>query len=160
MEDIPKAFKFGGPVKIDKLHFDWVNRNLDEFSIQMNDARFEMAIQALTEHQQQSSFRLSTAALWSGIEALFGINTELRFRLSSVISSYLEERGLNRISLYNDFKHQYDVRSKAVHGSTISDEELSNHIIWTRSLLARIIIKIVEQKNFPTAHEFEKFLFT
>jgi len=77
--------------------------------------------------------------LWSGVEALFSISAELRFRLAASIAAAVEARGQSRIDCYRRVKRLYDFRSRLVHGASAPEESISEHIVEVRSLLARLI---------------------
>src|SRR5215211_5996085 len=98
--------------------------------------KFRLAVEALTTHQHLVSLRMMAASLWSGIEALLGIQAELRFRITLSIASILEPRGEQRSARYRRVKKLYDIRSKAVHGITLSENELISHVAETRKLLS------------------------
>lgn len=158
IEDVPQAKRLVPPAPVTKEHLDWVSENLLVVANLVADPRFRMAVDSLNAHSHQSSLRLSAASLWAGVEGLLEITTELRFRISVMIASYLEERGAARISLYSRCKALYDQRSKAVHGSKITDEDLQAHIVEVRSLLSRMLVKIVENKKVPHAQEYEALI--
>ena len=101
---------------------------------------------------------MAAAALWAGFEALFGISSELRFRLSLLAAAYLEERGPERLALYRRIKKLYDYRSKAVHGGATSDDLLTGHVIEVRRLLSRLMCRMTEAGIMPTTEEYEELL--
>ncbi len=100
------------------------------------------------------------SSLWAGIESILGVEHELRFRISSYLAAYLQEKGKERLELNRNFKKLYDFRSKAVHGSHIDDMEMHKHIIEVRNLLSKLLIKIVESKTIPNQNDFDGALFT
>jgi hypothetical protein len=120
IEDVPLAKRFSNTTTISKENFEWVEANLVKFAELLEVPKFRLAVESLTTHNFQHSERMMAATLWSGIEALFEIQSELRFRLAAVIASILEERGNPRKDLYRRIKKLYDTRSKAVHGSPLS----------------------------------------
>ena len=61
----------------------WTNNNYLNFAKLLSDTRFRTAIDSLTIHHLQHNKRMTIALLWSGIEAIFGVQSELRFRLSA-----------------------------------------------------------------------------
>ncbi|OKP85952.1 hypothetical protein A3842_07145 [Paenibacillus sp. P3E] len=159
IEDFPKATRqsLDSNVSIDDVV--WVKNNFANFANLLSDTRFRTAIDSLTTHHLQHNSRMTIALLWSGIEAIFGIQSELRFRLSAQIASLLETRGSYRYELHQKIKKLYDVRSKVVHGSSITEEKIQEHIIEVRGLLSRIITYFIESKQIMTINEFEELLF-
>ena len=100
------------------------------------------------------------ALLWAGIDALFGISAELRYRLATYMAAVLQPRGKERKSLYGKAKLLYDVRSKAVHGVRVSNDSLREHIGEVKMLLSRLLCAFTERKHLPTESEIEDLVFT
>lgn len=158
LEDVPAARRLDvqKAVLVDAL--DWVNDQLKSWINLLERPAFRLAVDAMTTHHHHANLRMSAAALWSGFEALFGINSELRFRLALLAAAYLEDRGPERVSLYRRIKKLYDYRSKAVHGGATTDEMLVDHIIEVRCLLSRLLCRMTEQCCQPSIDEFEVLL--
>ena len=86
LEDVPRAHRLSEPVSVGKADLEWVIENLVQFVELLANPAFSLAADALCTHQHQASDRMMAALLWSGIEAIFDINTELRFRLATAIA--------------------------------------------------------------------------
>ena len=88
--------------------------------------------------------------IWAGIEALFGIQQELSFRLSLYIAKFLAGNGPSdeTRNLFEDVKRMYGIRSKAVHGSKIKSDE-NESVTDSSRLLHRLIKKCVELDALP-----------
>ncbi|MFC3801023.1 hypothetical protein [Cohnella sp. GCM10012308] len=159
IEDYPKARRHSIDSSISSDDISWTNNNYLNFAKLLSDTRFRTSIDSLTTHHLQHNTRMTIALLWSGIEAIFGVQSELRFRLSAQIASLLEARGRNRYELHQKIKKLYDFRSKAVHGSAITEDKIQEHIIEVRDLLSRIIIYFIECDRILSINEFEELLF-
>jgi hypothetical protein len=159
IEDVPKADRYFLDSKVSVNDIGWVNNQFINFATLLSDTRFRIAVDSITTNHLQHNSRVSIALLWSGIEAIFGIQSELRFRLSAQIASLLEERGSSRYKLYKKIKKLYDVRSKAVHGSAITEKEIQEHIIEVRELLSNLLDYFIEKKEVLSIEELEKLLF-
>lgn len=160
MEDIPRAFQLEQPKTLRPEDFNWVNANLSRFVELMKQPRFMLAVEALTTSHHQSNLRMMTASLWVGIETLFDISAELRFRLAMCVATYLEPRGPSRLSLYREMKKLYDFRSSVIHGhAKIDDTQLSAHIQRTRTTLRLLICKMAEQGKIPSTEDIEQLAF-
>jgi len=159
VEDVPKAHRFNDNIKITNDDIAWVADNISIFSKLLEFNQFRLAIDALTTHSHQASLRMVLASIWAGVEALFEIQSELKFRLATYIASFLEPRGMSRYELFSSVKRQYDFRSKAVHGSQISDEELYKNIRSMRIMLSRIICRIMEHGEVPTVKYLDSIVF-
>ena len=97
--------------------------------------------------------------LWSGIEALFAITTELRFRLATYVAATLEERGAKRTACYRRMKALYDFRSKLVHGGTVAENAIPEHIVEVRSILSQLSCKFTEAGSLHDEQAIERLLF-
>ncbi|WP_060842877.1 HEPN domain-containing protein [Pseudomonas sp. St29] len=158
LEDVPAARRLDVQKAVSVDALDWVNAQLKSWINLLERPAFRLAVDAMTTHHHHANLRMSAAALWSGFEALFGINSELRFRLALLAAAYLEDRGPERVSLYRRIKNLYDYRSKAVHGGATTDEMLVDHIIEVRCLLSRLLCRMTEQRCQPSIDEFEVLL--
>ncbi|HET6203334.1 MAG TPA: hypothetical protein VFI25_11090 [Planctomycetota bacterium] len=148
----------GEPVTISGADLDWVNENLPAFGNLLKVPRFRLAVECFTTHAHEASLRMTTASLWTGVEALFGINAEVRFRSAALVGAFLETRGRERVARYRAVKALYDLRSKAVHGGTLEDQALEQHIRDVRGVLSSLLRKIIESKHLPTDDEWDDVL--
>lgn len=160
-EDIPQARPLSEQaVEIREEDLEWVKAHLTAFVELYHNESFSLAAEALaTHHHYVEDERIMTAMLWSGIEALFGVESELRFRLATSVAVALEPRGTERRNLYEAMKRHYDVRSKAVHGGRVSQKILHQHVLDVRSLLSRLLCRFVEIGKVPSQHDIEKMVF-
>lgn len=159
LEDAPQARRLVDPVAVTADDLRWVSATLLSFIHLRSTPHFQLAVEALATHHHQTSERMMVAILWSGIEALFGIQSELRFRLAALVAATLEPRGATRTELYHRVTKLYDVRSVAVHGGKVSNARLRVHAIEVRSLLSRLLCSFVDTRNLPSREESEKLLF-
>ncbi|MGY2341948.1 hypothetical protein ACW9HW_22225 [Pseudomonas sp. SDO5532_S415] len=160
LEDVPAARRISCKTDIPIDALDWVQTHLTNWINLLEQPAFRLAVDSVTTHHQHANLRMSAAALWAGFEALFGISSELRFRLALLAAAYLEDRGPERLSIYRRIKKLYDYRSKAVHGGATTDEMLVEHIIEVRGLLSRLLCRMTEQNQLPSTEEFEERLLT
>jgi len=155
VEDVPQARWLERPVLVQESDLTWVQANIITFIKLLDAPKFRLAVDALCTHQHLLSHRMMIASLWSGIEALIGIQAELRFRLALSVASLLEPRGAARIELYRQVKKLYDVRSRAVHGVAMKKEELAAHVAVVRRLLSRMLCTMIEGGNVLSEEEIE-----
>lgn len=160
LEDVPAARQLGRRIEVSVGSLDWVQMNLERWIHLLEQPPFRLAVDSLTTHHQHANLRMAAAALWVGFEALFSVNSELRFRLALLAAAYLEERGPDRLAIYRRIKKLYDYRSKAVHGGVTSDDFLTDHIIEVRALLSRLVCRMTEVGTLPTSDEYEVRLLT
>ena len=115
----------------------------------------------LVESFDQAAFhhrpQLALLVLWTGLEEMFSPSkTELRYRISSLIASYLEPPGQARLARQKAIAKLYDSRSEAAHGRGTTKTEP----LWETYYLARqAILKIVQEKHAPNANELEERMF-
>ena len=159
LEDYPKAFKFGKSDAVTLDDLNWAAEHLTEVATLLENSSFRLAVEAVTTHHHHANLRMATAALWAGVESLFQINQELRFRLAALVAALLESPGESRLELYREVKQLYDFRSRAVHGVSVSDDDLCKHIQRTRAILARVLCEMIAQKHVLTQDELEGRLF-
>ena len=158
LEDVPAAQRLSGKIEISVEALDWVRVNLEHWKNLLEQPAFRLATDSLTTHHQHANLRMAAAALWAGFEALFDVNSELRFRLALLAAAYLEKPGPDRLALYRRIKKLYDYRSKAVHGGATSDDLLIDHIIEVRGILSGLMCRMTESGELPTTAEFEERL--
>jgi len=158
LEDVPLARRFGAGMRVMDRDLSWIEAHLNNWIRLLEQPPFRLGVDALTTHSQHANLRMSAASLWSGFEALFGINAELRFRLALLAAAYLEDRGQERLALFKRIKKLYDYRSKAVHGSPTTEGQLEEHVVEVRVLLSRLICKMTEQGAVPSSDELEAHL--
>jgi len=69
----------------------WINKHFIDARNLLDQSKFLNAVHCLSTYYWHSLPTAQLALLWSGIEGLFNINSELVFRLSLYISHFLEE---------------------------------------------------------------------
>lgn len=138
----------------------WTESHLERFISLRENPRFEVAIWALVTHNLESHGRMHIASLWTGIEGLVGVENELSFRLSAFLASYLVPRGPERLEAYRRIRKLYAARSRAVHGSQLADESLTDEVLATRLLLSDLLARIIEAGCIPSPSEWEAILLT
>lgn len=158
IEDVPQARRVDDKIIVEENDLEWVLDRINEFGKMLEVPKFRLAVEALTTHQHLVSLRMMAASLWSGIEALLGIQAELRFRIALSIASILEPRGDERSARYRRVKKLYDIRSKAVHGSPLSENELISHVAETRKLLSSIICTMIEAGKVFSEDDIDELL--
>lgn len=159
VEDIPQAKRLGASTAVEEADLEWVGYNLFKFAQLLEIPSFRLAVESLTTHQHQTSDRMMIAMLWSGIEGLFNIHSELSFRLAIYISVVIEPAGPNRKAAYQELKKLYGTRSKAVHGAKLSSQQTEKHILDVRAILSRLICKFIEEGEVFSEERIESEIF-
>lgn len=159
LEDFPKARTFDASGQLTEADWSWSVKNITEFVRLLGNPPFRLAVDSLTTHMYQASSRMAVAALWGGIEALLNVESELRFRISTYVASYLRPFGEERLTMSRRMKKLYDVRSRAVHGAAIEPAEIESHVVEVRRLLSELLCKIVADGELPSTETFERRVF-
>lgn len=137
------------PHKVTPEERIWIIENFDNARNLLGNERFRTAIHCLATYRWHSLPRIKLAVIWSGIESIFGIQSEIRFRLSINIARFLHlNNEENRKSIFDSVKNLYTIRSKAVHGEKLKSD-ISNIVTESSELLRTIIIKSIEQRSIP-----------
>ncbi len=113
-----------------------------------NDS-FSTAVHAMASYQWHSMPRVQLAIIWSGIESLFQVSTEISFRISLYIANFLSDG--NKEAAQELFEHTrklYNARSASVHGGKIKGN-IESLVSESAALLNRIIRKCAEKKMLP-----------
>jgi hypothetical protein len=122
-------------------------------------AKFAFALEAATDWRFAADPRSAIARLWAGIEAIFGVNAELVYRLSTYSASLLHARGQARTAAYASTKKLYGVRSKAVHGSDVSKAKLDEGVADSYALLRAVLLACLDRGGVPTEDELDQLVF-
>ena len=144
---------------------DWVRNNLGTVIRLTEDESFQTAVEALCTYMLASNDRMKVAQLWAGVEALFDIEYELRYRLATLSAKLLGTSPLECRQIYADMKGLYGERSKIIHGKQIGkkkeahDGKVREHITRIRARLAQLLTKLIAIGKVPTEEEFEEMLF-
>lgn len=114
-------------------------------------ADFRLAMEAYELSSFVPSHALTLVSLWGALEALFSPSTsELRFRVSATIASYLFGPGTARLQKQKEIFDLYDKRSAAAHGKPKHTEQ---HLIQSFTILRNVLIRMIMAKHVPTRDE-------
>ena len=120
-------------------------------------AEFALIVDALNIGQYIHRSALTIVSLWAALEALFSpSNSELKFRVSSLIAAYLEPPGELRRTRAIAVGKLYDKRSSAAHGKPNHE---TAHVVDSFNLAREILTKLLDEKHIPTKQELERLLY-
>ena len=136
----------------------WVGDHWREGGVLMHESeKFNLLMQAFDQSLFARSDKLAFLSLWAALEAVFSPGpSELRFRVSALIATFLEPSGESRRSLQRKLTKLYDSRSAAAHGRS---ESLLEPLLETYATTKCIITKILEENRVPTPRQLENQLF-
>ena len=172
MAGLPDSDVLLCPYEIERRHFplgivggqvnaesaQWV-RKMWPIAIRLLDdhAEFELAAGAIDRGQFVRESSLALVSLWAAIEALFSPSTsELSFRVSALVASYLEPPGQRRFERQKSIAKLYTKRSAAAHGKPSHDPQ---NIVDSFNLLREILIKMLDAGEVPSKAQLEALLF-
>ncbi|MEX0682477.1 MAG: hypothetical protein WD904_14685 [Dehalococcoidia bacterium] len=139
---------------------EWVKVSFNPFNRLAADSdKFRFALEAAVDWRYAKDARSAISRLWSGIEAIFGVSSELVFRISLYASSLLEPRGTERKNRFNAIKKLYGQRSKAVHGEPLSAGQLAEAMNDSYQLLRGVLLQIVANGRAPTDEDLDEAVF-
>lgn len=138
----------------------WIRSHFEIFNaLAAQSESFRFALESAHDWRFSRDPRIAVARLWSGIEALFRVSSELVFRLSLLSSSLLEPRGEGRKRLFEHVKQLYDQRSKLVHGQSLSDDKTAFAMNGSFDLLRRLLLHQIEIGHPFGPEDFDNALF-
>lgn len=145
-------------VELTLKHLEWVRDVWYPTGMLMRTSpEFNTLFQVVDECLFARSPSLALLSLFGAIETVFSpARAELRFRVSSNVSAFLEDPGLPRLKLQKKVAKLYDARSGAVHGSKDTKHE---DLLETYVLAKRVITKIIDANHVPSKNELEQRLF-
>jgi hypothetical protein len=136
----------------------WVVEHLPSaLKLAKESAEFRLASHAMNAGQFIEDSALILISLWGALETIFSPSTsELRFRVSALISAYLYPAGPERIAHQKQIADLYDKRSAAAHGKR---KHANNDVLLTFELLRKVLIQIICDGQVPTKTQLEARLF-
>lgn len=147
-----------GEVSVDDAN--WIHRHFDVFNnLAAQSQSFRFALEAAIDWRFAKDARSAVARLWSGIEAIFGITSELVYRVSLLSACLLAERGDTRKAKFEEVKKLYGLRSKAVHGEQLTDEKVASALNDSYHLLADLLLLAINKGRVLGQEDFDQAVF-
>jgi hypothetical protein len=130
----------------------WIKLHMETALRFVNEPRFQNAMQALTSFHCIPFSTMCLLVAWSGLEALFGVDQEISFRLCLYVANFLKSGG-DRYSAFEKLRRSYSDRSRVAHGAATKAKAVSEHAMYTRDILRACLAKCIETKAFPNPKE-------
>ncbi len=137
---------------------EWTKDNwLSSLNLLQNSPKFSILLESFDQAAFNHRPQLALLMLWTGLEEIFSPSrSELRYRISSLIASYLEPPGQSRLARQKAIAKLYDSRSAAAHGRGNTSVEP----LWDTYYLARdTVLKMLDEKHAPSRTELEERMF-
>lgn len=149
--------------RTDQVSFEdaaWIHEHFDVFNdLAAQSQPFRFALQAAVDWRFVKEARSAVARLWSGIEAIFGVTSELVYRLSLLSACLLAERGDKRRAKFEEVKKLYGLRSKVVHGEQLTDEKVTSALNDSYHLLADLLLLSINKGHVLGQEDFDQAVF-
>lgn len=113
---------------------------------------YQTAVHTMASYRWHSVPRVQLAVIWSGIESLFNVNTEVSFRISLYIANFLAKSETQAKQLFKQVRKMYSLRSTAVHGNK-TKENLEDAVVESADLLHRILKHCAETSSIPNVDD-------
>src|SRR3569832_691483 len=127
----------------------WIKGHMETALGLVNQPKFQNAMQALTSFHCVPYSSICLLIAWSGLEALFGVEQEISFRLSLYIANFLKT-GDARQAEFDKLRQSYNARSRVAHGTATKAKDLHEHAMYSRDVLTACLQKCVETSAFPS----------
>lgn len=146
---------------INELDIEWIRSNFEKVNTLASQyEKFRYSIEILHSWRFSAEVKSSIALIWSAIESVTGVSSEIVYRLSLNISSILKPRGLSRIQKFKEIKKLYALRSKVVHGADLKEIEITSALEGSFLLLCELINYMIENNKVITESDFENAIFS
>lgn len=133
-------------VKIDKKKCKFLEENISKAFSLNDDDRFWNATNAMWSYNLSSNQAVQISIVWSGIEALFLIEKNIKTQLSKAASRFL----VGNDTLVPEIKSLYEKRCKAVHErKREGDDSLTKSV----ELLHNLVLKCVQLNKIPNVDD-------
>jgi hypothetical protein len=140
---------------------EWIRKHYDTFNWLASDNEpFRFALEAAIDWRFAKEPRSAVGRLWGGIEALFGINSELVYRISLYSACLLAPRGETRKQRFDEVKRLYGLRSKVVHGEPLADAKIAQAMSDSFHLLRDLLLVAVENGRPIAATDIDDAIFS
>jgi hypothetical protein len=127
----------------------WIEQNFSKARALLDKAAFQNAVHSLASYRWNAHPRVRLAILWSGIEGLFEVESELVFRISLYSARFLAPNDeAERARTFANVKRLYKLRSAAVHGSKIKGKS-GNGVEESAQLLLKLIRQCIVSNDLP-----------
>ncbi|MBC8376202.1 MAG: hypothetical protein H8E26_09145 [FCB group bacterium] len=137
------------PYSLSDEDVEWLKKSFLKARNLLSSEQFMTAVHSLATFRWHSHPRIRIAVLWAGIESLFNISAELRFRLSQYAARFLYPESSDKMKdCYRETLKLYDLRSKAVHGSKMKGD-VQKIVEDSFTLLRMLIRSCIDQERIP-----------
>lgn len=141
------------PYQLNDNDEKWINAYYSTAYKLLDKDPYMTAVHAMASYKWHSMPRVQLSVLWSGIEALFEVSTEISFRISLYIVNFLAgSDAAGARELFSKTRKRYSSRSASVHGGKIKGN-IDDLVSESAILLNRIIRRCAELGTLPDTED-------
>lgn len=134
---------------LSETEIKWIESHYEGAWALLSDDAYRNAVHCLASYRWHSIPRAQLTVIWSGIEGLFGVDSEIVFRVSLYAALFLEPTSKERQrELFSKVKDLYKSRSRAVHGGKMKDNA-REAVQESAEILGRLIKRCAELRSLP-----------
>ena len=138
---------------LDDAEAIWIEQHFEHARTLLEEEAFRSAVHALAPYRWHSHPRAQLALLWSGIEGLFGVESELAFRVSLYAARFLALGDASeRTQIFDSVRRLYKLRSAAVHGARMKGDA-RDAVEESAQLTLRLLRQCVLANHMPRIDE-------
>lgn len=141
---------------IAKESLDWARTNKSNFDLLIKDPVFGTAMRCYGNAHHLHDLDMRIMLIWSGIERLLGVDSELSRRIALYSSIIIPGSKIERMENFKKVKKLYNVRSAAVHGKGATQSSLQEGYHGASILLSGLLRRCVEIGRVPTTAELDE----
>jgi hypothetical protein len=131
----------------------WLEKHFGRAQSLLSQHGLQNAVHCLATYHWHSLPRAQLALLWAGIEGLFGVDSEVVFRVSLYTAKFLAPGNMDQQrKIFADVKRLYGARSKAVHGGKLKGDPHGS-VAESVELLRRLITACIERNCLPSSED-------
>ena len=139
----------------------WAQSHLKNFEVLQRDNTFTASLLCYGNSHHLFGYAPRIMLLWSGIERLFKVSSELTRTLALYSALMLEENSADaRYDCYKRVKKDYDLRSRVVHGALERESQMEDVYKRASDLLVRLLARCVDLSRVPTSEELDRAALT
>lgn len=135
---------------------DWARRYSQNFAQLVHTQEFSAAIRSYINAQFLPEHDIRIMLMWSGIEGLLSVESELSRRLALYAALLMNGSAEEKSEYFETVKKAYAIRSRAVHGAGLKKPKLEEGSRTAGSILIGLIAKCVELGRVPSPSELDR----
>jgi hypothetical protein len=144
---------FNEKVKCSNAHLLEAKKLYGNFKDLLSEKAFVHATSIAAHNFNEPKKSIRMAGIWSGIEALLNVQSELNYRIPLMCALLLSSSEEKKLEIFSKTQKLYAARSKCVHGANMKSKELNECLDESLALLCDLIKLFCRNKKIPDANE-------